>query len=172
MARMYCSAESSVLDGLFRTHHGWLTGWLRRKRWIASEVEDMAADVFVALVAMPNISAVREPRALITTIARRMIYDARRRDDLKRNYEAELAALPELLSASPEEQLAMVQALAAIETMLKGLSHKARAAFLMSQIDGMKYADIAAELGVSVSMVRKYVAQGLKAAFLACGDIS
>jgi RNA polymerase sigma-70 factor (ECF subfamily) len=37
----------------------------------------------------------------------------------------------------------------------------------MSQIEGMPYAVIAVELNVSVSMVRKYVAQGLRAAYAA-----
>lgn len=104
---------------------------------------------------------------MMTTIARRLIYDARRRSDLQRAYEAELANMPEALEVSAEERLIILQALHAIEDMLQSLSPRARTAFVMSQIEGEPYAVIAAELKVSVSMVRKYVAKGLRAAYLA-----
>ncbi|CAO4152174.1 hypothetical protein PKCBPO_03622 [Methylorubrum thiocyanatum] len=76
-------------------------------------------------------------------------------------------ALPEALEISAEERLILIQALQAVEAMLSTLSYKARTAFLRSQIQGTPYAEIADELGVSVSMVRKYVAQGLRAAYAA-----
>ena len=43
--------------------------------------------------------------------------------------------------------------------MLDGLSRKARAAFLLSQLEGLTYAEIAERLMVSVSSVKKYVAR-------------
>ncbi|WP_243988580.1 sigma-70 family RNA polymerase sigma factor [Methylobacterium sp. J-092] len=160
--------NNSVMDGLFRQHNGWLMKWLGRQRWTVVPPEDLASDVFLALLQMPGAGSVREPRAMMTTIARRLIFDARRRNDLQRAYEAELALMPEALEISAEERLIVVQALRAIDVMLARLSTKARTAFLMSQIDGLPYAEIAAELKVSVSMVRKYVAQGLRAAL--CAD--
>lgn len=160
-------SQPDVVDSLFRTHNGWLTQWLRKQRWTVKAPEDLASEVFLALLAMPHLDAVREPRAMMVTIARRLIYDARRRNQLQCAYEAELSALPESYDLSAEERLIMHQALEAIWGMLSTLSTKAQAAFLMSRIDGMAYAEIAAELNVSVSMVRKYVAQGLRAAYLA-----
>ncbi|MCY1644732.1 sigma-70 family RNA polymerase sigma factor [Methylorubrum sp. SL192] len=170
MATSVVVEDRAALDGLFRKHNGWLMRWLGRQRWTVSSAEDLASDVFIALLTMPNLGAVREPRALMTTVARRLICDARRRDDVRRSYEAELAALPESLDISAEERLIVVQALQAIDAMLSTLSDKARRAFLLSQVEGAPYADIAAELGVSVSMVRKYVAQGLRATYLATAN--
>ncbi|SDO62635.1 RNA polymerase sigma-70 factor, ECF subfamily [Methylobacterium phyllostachyos] len=157
--------NASVLDVLFREHSQWLTRWLNRQRWTVSASDDLTADVFMALLQLPDLERVRQPRAMMTTIARRLICDARRRSDLRLAYEAELAAMPEAVEISAEDRLILAQALQAIDTMLARLSQKARAAFLMSQIDGLPYAEIAAELKVSVSMVRKYVAQGLRAAY-------
>ena len=54
-----------------------------------------------------------------------------------------------------------------IDRLLDGLSSKARAAFLSSQLDGLTYAQIAAELGVSVTRVHQYVVQGLTACYRA-----
>lgn len=170
MAAVTVAQNQAVLDGLFRAHSGWLNRWLGRQRWTVAAAEDLASDVFVALLMTPNLGAVREPRAMMTTIARRLICDARRRDDLRRNYEAELIALPMAMEVSAEERLIIVQAVQAIDAMLACLSDKARKAFLLSQLEDRPYAEIAAELGVSVSMVRKYVAQGLRAAYRATTD--
>jgi hypothetical protein len=41
--------------------------------------------------------------------------------------------------------------------MLDGLNGKTREAFLLSQLDGLTYSEIAHKLGVSVSSVKKYV---------------
>ena len=43
--------------------------------------------------------------------------------------------------------------------MLDGLNVKAREAFLLSQLEGLTYADIASRLAVSVSSVKKYIAK-------------
>ena len=45
--------------------------------------------------------------------------------------------------------------------MLDRLNPKARAAFLLSQLDGLTYAEIAAQLAVSERMVKKYMAQAM-----------
>ncbi len=167
MQAIPCSHNIAVTDLLYRQHNGWLTKWLSKQRWTVMLAEDIASDVFLTLLQMPAVGAVREPRAMMTTIARRLIFDARRRNDLQRAYETELALMPEALEISAEERLIVVQALESIDAMLATLSPKARTAFLLSQVDGLPYAEIAAELKVSISMVRKYVAQGFRAAYLA-----
>ena len=43
--------------------------------------------------------------------------------------------------------------------MLTGLGSKVREAFLLSQLQGLRYSEIAERLGVSVSMVKKYMAK-------------
>ncbi len=43
--------------------------------------------------------------------------------------------------------------------MLDGLGPKVKQAFLLSQLEGLGYVDIAARLGVSVSSVKKYMAK-------------
>lgn len=65
-----------------------------------------------------------------------------------------------------------MEALLTIDQALDGLSTKARQAFLFSQLDGMTYADIAVQLDVSASMVRKYIAKALTNCYLATQDSS
>ena len=56
-----------------------------------------------------------------------------------------------------------VDELLRIDAALERVSARAREAFILSQFEEMGYAEIAQRLGVSVSMVRKYVAQALTA---------
>jgi DNA-directed RNA polymerase specialized sigma24 family protein len=82
--------------------------------------EDVASEVFVRMVALSyaNTDTIGEPRALLTTIAQRVIYELWRRSDLQRAYEMAIAALPEQLVASPEEQAIVLEALRTIDKVL------------------------------------------------------
>ncbi|EPW6054432.1 RNA polymerase sigma factor FecI, partial [Shigella sonnei] len=48
------------------------------------------------------------------------------------------------------------------DSMLDGLNGKTREAFLLSQLDGLTYSEIAHKLGVSISSVKKYVAKAVE----------
>jgi len=150
----------------FRASYGWLKQRLRRHVDSPAEVEDLASSAFVELAVVRDLRSVREPRALLSVIARRLVYEGWRRRDLEQAYLAALAAAGEPTTPSAETLLETVQLLGRIDRLLEGLSAKARMAFLYSQIDGMTYAEIAAELGVSASMVRKYIAQALEQCYL------
>lgn len=156
------SARQTVLHSLFGDHHGWLLNRLRGRLGCTHDAADIAAEVFAQVVALPEPQAIREPRALLTTIAQRLMYDSWRRRDLERAYLEALALQPEAFEPSPEVRALTIEALLQIDTLLADLSPRARTAFLCSQVDGMKYADIAALIGVSTIRVRQYVAKGLK----------
>ena len=85
--------------------------------------------------------------------------DYLRRQTLERAIVDAMAMLPEAHGISPETQAIVMEALCGIDAMLDGLGSKVRRAFLMSQLEGMAYADIASALGVSVSSVKKYMAK-------------
>lgn len=76
----------------------------------------------------------------------------------------QLALQPEALQPSPEQRAVIVETLHEVDAMLLRLPSKVRQAFLLAQIDGLAYRDIAAHLGVSERMIKKYLAQ----AFLHC----
>ncbi|MCI8211908.1 RNA polymerase subunit sigma [Pseudomonas sp. S25] len=155
--------RNAALVHLFGEHHGWLLDRLRARIGCRHDAADMAAETFAHVVALPDTQAIREPRALLTTIAKRLIFASWRRRDLERAYLESLAAEPELFEPSAEARYLMMEALLEVDQLLNGLSSKARVAFLYSQLDGWTYARIGTELGVSAPRVHQYVVQGLKA---------
>lgn len=140
---------------------------LRLRLGCQHDAADMAAETFAQVVAMPDPQAIREPRALLTTIAKRLLFARWRRRDLERAYLEALAAEEPSFAPSEEEHYLVVESLLEIDRLLSELSSKARLAFLYSQVDGRTYASIAEELGVSIPRVQQYVIQGLKACYRA-----
>ena len=90
--------------------------------------------------------------------------DLHRRRVLEAAYLEALAHLPETLAPSPEERALALEALLLLDAALGGLPAKVRETFMLSQLDGLTYSAIAAQLDISVGAVRKYM---LRAA-LAC----
>jgi RNA polymerase sigma-70 factor (ECF subfamily) len=155
------AARDQFLGGEFRRSYGWLTASVHRLVGSRNDAEDLAASAFTELAGMEDVSHIRQPRALLTTIARRLTYEFWRRRDLERAYLEQLA----LADASPEEICIAIDELLRIDAALQGISANAREAFILSQFEELGYAEIAERLHVSVSMVRKYLAQALTACY-------
>lgn len=147
------------IQQLYSDHHGWLVGWLRRRLDCSASAADLAQDTFVRLIVGQTPSELREPRHFLVTVAKRVMVDHFRRRNLERAYLESLANQPEPLDVSPEERLLILETLLALDAMLDGLGHNVKSAFLLSQLQGIGYAEIARRLGVSVSSVTKYIAK-------------
>jgi len=142
---------------LYHEHHGWLHGWLRKKLGCTHQAADLVQDTFVEALLAPNLDEIREPRAWLTTVAHGIMVNHLRRKKLEQAYLDAIAIHPEPLTISPEERALIIEALFEIDVLLEGLPAKARQAFLLSQAEGLTYAEIATRLGVSLSMVKKYM---------------
>lgn len=161
------STNHALVGVLYRDHRDWLLGWLRKSLHCPQRAEDLSQDTFVRLLSRDELQEPREPRALLTTIARGLLIDHFRRSALERSYLDELALMPEAMQPTVEEQALILESLREIDRLLGKLSSKARAAFLHNRLDGMGHAEIAERLGVSVSRVRQYLAQGLRQCYIA-----
>lgn len=163
-------APAAPVDGLYRDHRPWLFGWLRRRLGCEHRAEDLAQDVFLRVIQGRKAVRANEARALLTTIARGLVVDHQRHAALERAYLAYLAAIPEAYAPSPEEQAGQLQSLARLDRLLDGLPPKARSAFLLSQLDGLTYPEIARRLEVSLSSVQQYMVRAMTACYAAFDD--
>jgi RNA polymerase sigma factor (sigma-70 family) len=149
---------------LYSHHHGWLYGWLRKKLGNACDAADLAQDTFTRILAARPVSAIADPRAYLTTVAKGILVNWYQRQALERAYLQALALLPEPQAPSPEQRLLILQTLHEIDAMLDALPTPVRRAFLLSQIEGLKYEEIAQRLDVSLITVKRH----MKQAFAAC----
>lgn len=162
------SAPSNKLGFFFSDHHRWLLQHVQRHLRNHADAEDTAAETFCQVLASRiDPEQILQPRAYLSTIARRLIFDRHRRRQLEIAYLERLAALPEQLSPSPQEQALLIEALSAIDRALAGLPAIVKSAFLYSQLDGLSYVAIARRLGVSERTVSRYMKQALRQVYLA-----
>ncbi len=160
----HACAPSDPVSELYRSHHGWLYGWLRRKLGCSHQAADLAQDTYLRLLVSGRLPAPEQSRAYLTQIAKGLMVDLHRRRQLEAAYLDALAQLPEPQTPSPETRALVVETLLRIDALLDRLPGPVRETFLLSQFDGLTYGEIAARLSISVATVRKYM---LKAA-LAC----
>lgn len=153
---------------LYIDHHGWLQGWLRRRLGHAGDAADLAQDTFVRLLDAPDGTPeklarwqLREPRAYLTLIAKRLVANLYRRRSLEHAYLEALSQMPEPLAPSPEERAILLETLQQVDAVLDGLKPAVRAAFLLAQLEGLGYAEIAERLALSERTVKRYMAQAM-----------
>jgi RNA polymerase sigma factor (sigma-70 family) len=158
---------SPWVEGLYRHHQNWLTGWLRRKLGCPDCAADLAQDPFVRLLASREIPRIDEPRAFLTTVAKRVLFNHYRRQDLERAYLAALAQWPEALAPSEEERAIILQTLVELDQLLDGLPPLVKRAFLLAQLDGLAYAEIGATLGISLATVKRYLTKAAMRCYFA-----
>ena len=158
-------AQQQELHALYSSHHGWLQGWLRHKLGHAGEAADLAQDTFVSVLTSGSAPQIREARPFLATIARRLLAHRYRRQVLEDAYLAALACLPPAVAPAPEERLLALEALQEIDAALDGLPRPVRTAFLLAQLEGLSYAQIAERLNVSASSVKQYLRRANRQVF-------
>ncbi|MBJ7222621.1 MULTISPECIES: sigma-70 family RNA polymerase sigma factor [unclassified Brenneria] len=147
---------------LYRQHHGWLQGLLRKRLGNLYDAADLAQDVFLRLLIKPRqFDSHAGARAYLSVMAQGMCVDLWRRREIERAWLNSLAARPEPVVLSAEHSNIILETLYQVDAMLRALPEKVRAAFVMAQIQGLTYREIASVLSVSERMVKKYMAQAM-----------
>ncbi|MEN0105110.1 MAG: sigma-70 family RNA polymerase sigma factor [Pseudomonas sp.] len=167
------SAELSLqtaVHSLYEHHHNWLCGWLKKRLGCSENAADLAQDTFIRVLTLRKAAELREPRAYLSSIARSLMIDMFRRRALEQAYLETLAALPEPVDISPETRALILETLLDIDRMLDGLGSRTRDIFLLAQLDGLSYVEIARRLKVSVNTVKKHAVRALTQCLLLLED--
>ena len=119
----------------------------------------MAQEAYLRLLRASQSKLINDPEAYLYRIARNLLYEwytslSPPNEPLE---ESELPG-PDL---RVEESVEIAQQIDQLNKVLTQLSPKCRAVVLMHRRDGMTYAEIGEALGISSSMVKKYLSQGL-----------
>jgi RNA polymerase sigma factor (sigma-70 family) len=155
----------SRFNSLYITHKGWLQHWIQGRLGDGFTAADLTHDTFLRVwrkIQTDNYFELKEPKAYLRTVAKRLMVNHYERQSLERAFIETLAQLPAPLAPSIEEQAIVLEILHELDVLLYGLPPHVRAAFLMAQLEGLTYEDIAARLQVNVRTVSRYMAQGFR----------
>jgi RNA polymerase sigma-70 factor (ECF subfamily) len=158
------------IGSLYRLHHSWLEAWLRRKVDNGESARDIAQDTFLRILRLrekQHLLELAEPRAYLRTVARHVLINFYERQTLEQAYQQALMHLPQPQAPSPEHRMIIFEALQEIDAMLDALPQKVRRAFLLSQLDGMSYQEVADLLEVSERTVKRWMASAFEQCLMA-----
>ena len=133
---MPSSSHTAAVQHIYEQHHSWLRGWLKGKLHNASDAADVAHDTFVRMLGGRHAAQILEPRDYLATIARGLVIDRYRRHAIEQAYR---------------------QTLVAVDKALSGLGER----FVLAQIEGLTYQQIADQLQVSLTTVKKHMIRAL-----------
>lgn len=155
--------QDSALERMYREKKAALTTFLRFRLGTHADAEDVAQAAFMQLWSRRDALRPDNLSALLFVTARNLATDIMR--SRRRTAAVQVEASEEWperrdaadMTPSPERTLIARRDLRLIQDMILDLPPKCREAFVAYRINNQEYAEIAQDMGVSESMVRKYV---------------
>jgi RNA polymerase sigma-70 factor (ECF subfamily) len=157
--------DQAALERLSR-HFRWpLLRYFRRRTKDTADLEDMVQEVFVRLIRRGGTSALARENlsAYVFETASSVLKD-RLRKHVTRHVEAHESFDNDKHSDvdfSPEHVLLGKERLVRATAVLLELPERTRVIFVLRRLEGMRFNDIAARLGISVSAVEKHMQRAI-----------
>jgi RNA polymerase sigma-70 factor (ECF subfamily) len=157
---------STDFDDLFRQYHRDLGRFAYGRLRDRDAASDLVQDTFVRYIAHTREASVapEAPRFFLWRIASNLILDLARRER-RRGQTVPLDDVATLAIAdtqpSAEHHVAAREEFRILKRALNDLPQNQRAALLWNRVEGLTHTEIAARLGVSASMVNKYIMRAL-----------
>lgn len=152
----------SDVGSLYQLHHGWIRNLFRHKLGNAQDAAELAHDVFVRLLSKPcTFASDADAKAYLGAVSRNMCVDFWRRRRVEQAWLEALAERPEVHAPSEEHRALVFEALLQVQVMLEKLPAPVAEAFILVQLHGLGYREIAERLGVSERTVTSYMAKAM-----------
>lgn len=161
---MSASDRQSFVAGLAARYGSRLRRFLKLNLTNASDVPDLAQEVFMRLMRVQNHDEIRSPEAYLFTVASHVVHQhAQKRAATPESLEiSEVFADLQLISSDdPTANVEIQERLRDLERALDQLPPHVAMSLLLHRLAGKSIEEIAAELGVAKITVKKYLARAL-----------
>ena len=122
---------------------------------------DVAQDVFMKIWEKRSVLDGGNIKQLIYKMASDCYISLYRKEQCRMNFEQSMVST-EHTAFSPEDEMTYNELTATYAKTLEQMSERQRTVFLMNREDGMKYAEIADSLQISVKAVEKHISAALR----------
>lgn len=155
--------SQALIEGLVASHGDQLRRFLLSRVRNIADVPDIAQEVYLRMLRVPNVEAVRSPEAYLFTVAQHVLQQHTLKGAAVPSAELErvLSTQASASHSDPALEVVAAQCLDRLQETLEKLSPKARAVFMLSRRDGLSFDEIAVRLGVSRPMAKKYLMKAL-----------
>jgi len=151
------------VKALFQRHNDELVRYLTGHLKSRDEAVEVAQEAYVRLLRLDDASTIGFLRAFLFRTATNIAIDRQRKSARAKSYADHEAAdaAADIFGFTPEREVAARQSLARVVECVESLPAKCRYAFVEFKLRHRSYEAIAEEMGISTSMVRKYVIRAL-----------
>ena len=153
----------SLIERLYAEHRAALHSFFRRRIRNQAHAADLAQEVYLRMLRVHDPSTIRNPAVYLFTVASNLVKEQATLD--QRRAGMDLKETPPEEASTPlslDGELDLRQRVDRLERVLGQLSPKCRAAVVLRFTHDLSYREIAAHIGVSTQMAKKYVARGLE----------
>jgi RNA polymerase sigma factor (sigma-70 family) len=150
-----------LIEDLFRRHNEELIRFLRARVGSYHEAREVAQEAYVRMLGLDKPGAVSFGRAFLFKTAERIAIDRQRRGQVHARAVREPLFQEFVDALTPERRVASEQLVRQLESAIEELPVKCQQAFVLNQVYGVEFGEIARKMCLSESMVRKYVMRGL-----------
>ena len=151
--------QSQQLSHLYRRHWSRLCNYVRAQFGNGPpDPEDVAQQVFEKFADLKNAELVRSPKAFLNRMAHNVVISEKRRQATRRQHvestqQENLNA--ESYDLSPERVFIAEEQFSMVEQAIAQMPEKRRRILLLNRVHGLSYAEIARQLGVSATAIKK-----------------
>ena len=151
--------EREAIEALSREFRPSLVRYFSKRCKETTEIEDLVQEVFLRLVKRSVVTDVKQVGGYVFQTASSVLTDWLRRRTVRHVNDHE-EFVPEAhgsVDFSPERVLIGKDRLAEAVAILMELPERPRTVFVLRRIEGLRYKDIAARLGISVSAIERHM---------------
>lgn len=145
-------------------HEPALRAWLRRKRVVGLDIDDIVQETYARLAALEGVAGVRDPKTYTFQIAHSVILTYLRRSRIVSIRTAidleDLEATGHELSL--EREWEGRDELQHLGEVIASLPEKCREVFILRRVEGLSQREVAQHLGLAESTIEKHMAKGIK----------
>ncbi len=149
------------IERLFQEHNQSLLRFVTARLHSAQEAREIAQEAYVRLLNLDKPDTVSYLRAFLFRIAANLVSDRLKQRDRRREIRDLVFFESAETSPPPERVLAGREELEVIRVAIEELPAKCRMAFLLHKIHDLPVEDTAAQMKLSVRMVRLYIARAI-----------
>jgi RNA polymerase sigma-70 factor (ECF subfamily) len=154
--------DTTAFDAIFRTWYGPLVGTAERMLRDRAVAEELVQDVLLELWRRrESLAAEGSPQAYLFQATRNRVLNHLRHLKIEQRSEPELqgdsASAPPADAEVTQEELSV-----AMQDAVRSLPDRCREVFELSRVHGLKYAEIATQLGISVKTVEAQMGKALR----------
>ena len=150
--------KSEFIAELFAQQATPLVKYLTARFSNSEEAKEVAQEAWLRIFRLEHPEELENAKAFLFQTASNLSIDRIRRANIERKHNV----VADEATRSVEDSVEAEQTLQRIEASLFDLPTKCRQAFVMHRQNNLSYPMIAEQLGVSTSMVEKYIIQALK----------